>query len=131
MKIPRDEGFHRPRRVREHHGSNLDRWSYMEVVKGNGKLKVERTVEREEERIKKIERLVLKGSQFNMEWLERSAIGVLKNFASIAKCWDEVLLKRLGRLLGELVLVEEDMLRKKRLDSGRLLVLLPVDRSCP
>ncbi|KAK0577545.1 hypothetical protein LWI29_034786 [Acer saccharum] len=47
------------------------------------------------------------------------------------QCWDEVLFKRLGRLLGEPVLVEEDTLRKKRLDRGRLLVLLPVDRSCP
>ena len=47
------------------------------------------------------------------------------------KFWNEAFFRKVGRQLGETVMVEEETLLKKRFDRGRILVLIPLKRSWP
>ncbi|KAK3188253.1 hypothetical protein Dsin_027814 [Dipteronia sinensis] len=54
------------------------------------------------------------------------------NFTGVAlDYWTEAFFKKLVSKLGELALVDEEMLLRKRLDSARLLLLIPPNRSLP
>ncbi|KAK1583378.1 hypothetical protein Q3G72_023228 [Acer saccharum] len=53
------------------------------------------------------------------DWLSRSAIGKLKEFASV---------EQLGGLVGELMWIDEETLNKTRLDKGRFLILVSPEK---
>ncbi|KAK1577752.1 hypothetical protein Q3G72_024490 [Acer saccharum] len=46
-------------------------------------------------------------------------------------CWCEEFFKRLGWAVGEPLLVDEETLKRKKLDYGKILVLIPYGQSCP
>ncbi|KAK3219523.1 hypothetical protein Dsin_013493 [Dipteronia sinensis] len=49
----------------------------------------------------------------------------------VSRFWNVDFFIQIGWLLGEPLLVEEDTLFKKRFDRGRVLVLIPLNQSCP
>ncbi|KAK1582334.1 hypothetical protein Q3G72_014056 [Acer saccharum] len=46
-------------------------------------------------------------------------------------CWNKEFFYSLGRSLGDPLLLDEDTLRRRRLDRGRMLVALPLDKTVP
>ncbi|KAI9185837.1 hypothetical protein LWI28_011181 [Acer negundo] len=110
---------------------------------------------------KRIEVVKWDGEYTDSKWLDSCAVGVLKSFSDVPFCrmalenrnvvsssyyfgdknvlWafesinDRVVFIR-NRFLwevGEPLLVEDDTLKRKRLDRGRVLVLLPPSLACP
>ncbi|KAK1575963.1 hypothetical protein Q3G72_009751 [Acer saccharum] len=61
--------------------------------------------------------------QARLVWID--CIGVPLKF------WNEAFFHKVGRQLGETVMVEEETLLKKRFDRGRILVLIPLKQSSP
>ncbi|KAK0598408.1 hypothetical protein LWI29_034373 [Acer saccharum] len=61
--------------------------------------------------------------QARLVWID--CIGVPLKF------WNEAFFHKVGRQLGETVMVEEETLLKKRFDRGRILVLIPLKQSWP
>ncbi|KAK3172226.1 hypothetical protein Dsin_032951 [Dipteronia sinensis] len=61
--------------------------------------------------------------QARLVWIE--CVGVPTRF------WNKVFFNKVGRHVGEVVMVEEGTLFKKRLDRGWILVLIPRNHLCP
>ncbi|KAK3169193.1 hypothetical protein Dsin_000183 [Dipteronia sinensis] len=121
--------------------------SFVEVVKGNQrKLQVN-----EEEKEEKGLTLVLNRDITDRRWLDCCAVGELRTFACIDRvtkrlndrgfsftsrgvpmcCWNERFFKKVGNLLGEFLLIEEDTAQRRGLDRGKILVTMHVDQPCP
>ncbi|KAK3169114.1 hypothetical protein Dsin_000095 [Dipteronia sinensis] len=64
-----------------------------------------------------------KSKHVNRIWI--ACVGVPIRF------WNEAFFNKAGQKLGEMVMIEEETILKKRLDRGKILVLLPINHSCP
>ncbi|KAK1577023.1 hypothetical protein Q3G72_018522 [Acer saccharum] len=114
--------------------------SSVEVVKDNQIC----TVNEELAKTEKVWEMAWNNKDNEDEWLSKYAIGVLKEFANVSsvnhrlssrgvplKFWKAVFFMKLGWLISEPVLVEQETLLKERFDRGRILVLIPLFQSCP
>ncbi|KAK1582444.1 hypothetical protein Q3G72_015019 [Acer saccharum] len=89
------------------------------------------------------ELLISECSLSNPLWLKKSAVGMLKirsfdekptwfNFAGVAlDFWNKDFFKKLGSMFGDTVLIDDETLFRKRLNSARLLLLVPPNQTFP
>ncbi|KAK3198135.1 hypothetical protein Dsin_021550 [Dipteronia sinensis] len=66
------------------------------------------------------------------KWCALKARLVWINFIGVPLIfWNEEFFNKLGRLIGEVLDVEEDTLLRRRVDRGRILALVPHNQLCP